>query len=52
MSGYVVCEGTQVNHDGTVYGAGDKLDVDPVVAGQWVRDGLVVEAKPPRRTTR
>lgn len=55
MSTYRVAEGTQLNVDGTVYSAGDVVDVDDEnTARAWLASGLVEEAadKPDKRYRR
>lgn len=46
MNTYRVSEGTQVNHDGTVYGEGDLLEVDAATAQPWLDGGLLEEVDP------
>ena len=40
---YVVADGTQINHDGRLYEAGDTLDAPEAVAEQWLARGYVTE---------
>lgn len=45
---YTVAEGTQVHHEGKLYGAGEKLDAPDKLAAQWLARGYVTEAKAKR----
>jgi len=33
--------GTQVHHDGVLYGPGEHVDLPPDLAARWVEDGYV-----------
>jgi len=33
--------GTQVHHDGVLYGPGEHVDLPPDLAARWVEDGYI-----------
>lgn len=52
MATYRVAQGTQIHHDGVVYGQGETLEAEPEQARIWLQGDWVSEvAKPAAKKT-
>jgi hypothetical protein len=49
VTAYRVAEGTQLNHEGCIYGGGSTVHAEPHAASTWLSAGWVTEATTAKR---